>query len=193
MIDAKQGLRRPVLYVIACGGRPAGELPDLVSSLQAEGWMVCVVTTLSGQKFVDADRLAKLTGHPVRQDYKRPEEPDVLPPADAMAVVPATFNTINKWASGISDTLALGLLNEAIGLELPLVAVPWPNVALARHPAFSLSVERLTSWGISIVLDRARLPQPSSGLPGAATFPWAELKAELSRIYRECAQRIATG
>src|SRR5215510_10655650 len=60
---------------------------------------------------------------------------DVLPPATAFAAAPATFNTINKWAAGISDTLALGLLNEAIGLGLPIVAVPWPNAALARHPA----------------------------------------------------------
>ncbi|MEU6718353.1 flavoprotein [Nonomuraea sp. NPDC046802] len=191
MIDARQDVRKPVLYVIACGGRPAGELPDLVTALQAEGWTVCVVTTPSGRKFVDADRLAKLTGYPVRQDYKRPEEPDALPTADAMAVVPATFNTINKWAGGISDTLALGLLNEAVGLELPLVAVPWPNVALARHPAFPLSVERLTSWGISVLLDPARLPQPSSGAPGAITFPWAELKAELARMYQVCVERIA--
>jgi Flavoprotein len=34
---------------------------------------------------------------------------------DAIIVAPATFNTINKWAVGISDTLALGLLTEAIG------------------------------------------------------------------------------
>ncbi|WP_219507906.1 flavoprotein [Nonomuraea ceibae] len=191
MIDARQGDRKPVLYVIACGGRPAGELPDLVTALQAGGWTVCVVTTPSGQKFVDADRLAMLTGYPVRHDYKRPEDPDVLPPADAMAVVPATFNTINKWAGGISDTLALGLLNEAIGLDLPLVAVPWPNVALARHPVFPVSVERLTSWGISVLLDPARLPQPSSGAPGAATFPWAALQEELTRMYQLCVERIA--
>ena len=101
----------------------------------------------SGTKFADSTRLAELTGFPVRSDYKRPEEPDVLPPADAIAVVPATFNTINKWAQGISDTLGLGLLNEALGLGLPLIAVPWPNVALARHPAFANSVAMLREWG----------------------------------------------
>jgi hypothetical protein len=78
------------------------------------GWDVCVIATPSGTKFVDAEQLARLTGHVVRHDYKQPDEPDVLPPADAMAVAPATFNTINKWAAGISDTLALGLLNEAL-------------------------------------------------------------------------------
>ncbi|MFI6500381.1 flavoprotein, partial [Nonomuraea typhae] len=29
-----------------------------------------------------------------------------LPPADAVIVAPCTFNTINKWACGISDTFA---------------------------------------------------------------------------------------
>lgn len=38
-----------------------------------------------------------------------------MPPADAIAVASATFNTINKWAAGISDTLALGILCEAYG------------------------------------------------------------------------------
>ena len=58
----------------------------------------------------------------------------MLPSADAMIVVPATFSTINKWAAGISDTLALGLINEAIGMSIPIVAVPHVNAPLARHP-----------------------------------------------------------
>jgi hypothetical protein len=32
----------------------------------------------------------------------------VLSPADAFVVTPATFNTVNKMASGAGDTLALG-------------------------------------------------------------------------------------
>ncbi|MEV0346152.1 flavoprotein [Nonomuraea sp. NPDC050680] len=136
----------------------------------------------SGTKFADSTRLAELTGFPVRSDYKRPEEPDVLPPADAIAVVPATFNTINKWAQGISDTLGLGLLNEALGLGLPLIAVPWPNVALARHPAFANSVAMLREWGVKVILDMDRLPTPDSGEPGAATFPWEELRKEFGML-----------
>lgn len=177
---------RPVLYVIACGGRPAAELPDLVTHAQRSGWTVCVVATPSGTKFADTSRLVELTGYPVRSDYKRPEDPDVLPPADAMAVVPATFNTVNKWAHGISDTLALGLLNEALGLGLPIVAVPWPNVALARHPAFGGSVALLREWGVRVILDPERLPAPDSGQPGAATFPWAELHGELQAMRSAC-------
>lgn len=65
----------------------------------------------------------------------QPDEPDVLPPADAFAVAPATFNTINKLTAGISDILALGRLNEAIGVPQPVIAAPFPNHALARHRA----------------------------------------------------------
>jgi phosphopantothenoylcysteine synthetase/decarboxylase len=173
-----------VLYVVACGGRPAGDLPAFVRHCQGQGWDVCVIGTPSGMKFLDAQQLATLTGHVVRFDYKQPDEPDVLPPADAFAVAPATFNTINKWAYGISDTLALGLLNEAVGMGLPIVAVPWPNRELAKHPAFGESVARLRSWGVHVIFDPERhpLPLPNMGAPGNALFPWEALKAAVEEL-----------
>jgi phosphopantothenoylcysteine synthetase/decarboxylase len=176
--------RRPVLYLVACGGRPAGDLPPFVTRLQDDGWDVCVIATPSALKFMDTDVLRELTGHVVRADYKQPEEPDVLPPPDAMVVAPATFNTICKWAHGTSDTLALGLLNEAIGLELPIVAVPTPSVALAKHPAFVESVARLRSWGVRVLFDPDvyPLPTPNMGPAAAALFPWDALMAEIRAV-----------
>lgn len=173
----------PVLYLIACGGRPAAELPPFVEELRGDGWTVCVVSTPSGMKFVDADRLAELTGFPVRSQYKQPDEPDVLPPADAFAVVPATFNTVNKWAHGISDTLALGLLNEGVGSGRPIVAAPWPNEALARHPIFVRSVAELRDWGVTVLLDAARLPTPDSGDDLRGVFPWSEIRQSLAELH----------
>ena len=96
-------------------------LPAFVEEAQANGWEVCVIATPSALKFMDLDHLANLTGNVVRYDYKQPDEPDVLPPPDAIVVAPATFNTVNKWAAGISDTLALGLLNEALGVASDLI------------------------------------------------------------------------
>jgi len=104
----------------------------------------------------------------------------VLPPASAFAAAPATFNTINKWAAGISDTLALGLLNEAVGLGLPIVTVPWPNVALARHPAFGRSISTLRGCGVTVIFDPGHLPDDE--VPGQAVFPWGDLRAELARM-----------
>jgi phosphopantothenoylcysteine synthetase/decarboxylase len=171
--------RRPVLYVIASGAAPARELPALISVL-TDDWDTCVITTPEGSRFLDIPRITELTGHPVRTSFKDPHAPDVLPPASAFAAAPATFNTINKWAAGISDTLALGLLNEAIGLSHPTVTVPWPNAALARHPAFGRSIATLRDCGISVIYDPDNIPDDDK--PGRAEFPWDELRAELARI-----------
>jgi phosphopantothenoylcysteine synthetase/decarboxylase len=168
-----------VLYVVACGGRPASDLPDFVSWAQTQHWDVCVITTPAGAKFVDSAQLAQLTGHPVRDDYKQPDEPDVLPfPPDAFAVAPATFNTINKWASGISDTLALGLLNEGLAAGQPIIAVPNPNQTLARHPAFLRSIDFLRDNGVTFIFDPAKYPLPTPNLGEASRdlFPWKALK-----------------
>jgi phosphopantothenoylcysteine synthetase/decarboxylase len=171
------------LYVIACGAPPAAELPAFVGWAQQQGWDACVISTPDGAKFLDPAGLAQLTGHPVRQDYKRPEEPDVLPfPPAAFVVAPATFNTVNKWANGISDTLALGLLNEGLVGGQPIIAVPWPNQALARHPAFQRNVRFLRDCGVHVLFDPARYPLASADRagPGQARFPWPALKDALA-------------
>jgi Flavoprotein len=171
---------RPVLYVVASGAAPARDLPALIGAL-TPGWDTCVITTPEGSRFFDTARVTELTGHPVRTSFKDPDAPDVLPPANAFAAAPATFNTINKWAAGISDTLALGLLNEAVGLGLPIVTVPWPNVALARHPAFGRSISTLRGCGVTVIFDPGHLPDDEG--PGQAEFPWGELRAELVRMH----------
>jgi phosphopantothenoylcysteine synthetase/decarboxylase len=165
-----------VLYLVGCAAYPARDLPDLVGFCQRLGWHVCVVCTPSGRRFADPDRLRELTGHRVRSDYKAPDAPDELPPADAFVVAPATFNTINKWAHGSSDTLALGLLNEAVGLGRPIIAAPWPNRALARHPVFGASVRELRGWGVQVIFDPDRQPIPGSGAGTPAVFPWAAVR-----------------
>jgi hypothetical protein len=49
-------------------------------------------------RFISPSALAELTSHLVRSDYKMPDEADVLPPANAVVLAPATFNRINKWS-----------------------------------------------------------------------------------------------
>jgi phosphopantothenoylcysteine synthetase/decarboxylase len=111
-----------------------------------------VIATPMALRFIDQAALETQTGYPVRSDYKQPGSPDVLPSAEAIVVGGASFNTINKWAAGISDTLALGLLTEGIGLGLPLAALPVLNAAQAAHPAFGRSVKELREAGVKILL-----------------------------------------
>jgi hypothetical protein len=170
-----------VLYVVACGGHVAGQLDDFVLRRQAGGWDVCVIATPAALRFMDTAHLAELTGHAVRSDFKQPDEPDILPMADAIAVLPATFNTVNKLAHGISDTVALGVLHEAIGLDLPIIVAPTPNAALGRHPVFVASVATLRSWGIEVLFDpeNSPLPAPRSGLTVTDFFPWQAVEAAM--------------
>ena len=135
---------------------------------------MCCVLTPSARSFVDMAEVEKLTGHPVRSEYKRPDEPDVLPPPDAIIVAPASFNTINKWAAGISDTLALGLITEAIGKGLQIVTIPAINAAQARHPAWRRSVETLSAAGVRVLHGDDVYPvhPPGEGAHYLHAFPW---------------------
>lgn len=110
-----------------------------------------MIATPRAAGWISSTTLAKQTGYPVRHDYKRPDDPEMLPPADAIAVAPATFNTINKWVAGISDTFALGLLNEAIGLKLPIIVAPYAKSSLAAHPVFEKNLQTLREWGVRVL------------------------------------------
>jgi phosphopantothenoylcysteine synthetase/decarboxylase len=123
--------------------------------------------------------LAKLTGHPVHTDYKLPGQPDVLPHPDAILVTPATFNTLNKWAQGIADTLALGLVTEAIGLQLPLVALPYLNQAQAAHPALSRSVDFLRANGVTVLLGEGGFVPHVPKHGNVDAYPWGAALAAL--------------
>jgi phosphopantothenoylcysteine synthetase/decarboxylase len=103
-----------ILYVVACAAPAAADLHSLVRLAQNAGWTVHAVTTPMGERFVNVPELERLTGDQVRSTYRMPSEPKGLPPADAVIVAPATFNTINKWTNGISDTFAVGLLCEGL-------------------------------------------------------------------------------
>ena len=127
-------MSRGTLYVIACAASAASEVGKLVALAQDDDWDVCLLVTPSAVRFIDAPAMEKLTCHPVRSQYKDPGAPDVLPDADAIIVAPATVNTINKWGAGICDNLALGILVEAIGKKLPIVAMPFTNYAHAACP-----------------------------------------------------------
>ena len=181
MTQAQQGR---VLYIVACAAPPTRDLQVLIRLAQADQWNVCVIATPSARSFLNAAQLERLTATPVRSDYKRPDEPDVFPPPDAIIVAPATFNTVNKWAAGISDTLALGVVCEAIGKGLPLVVLPFLNVDLAAHPAFEQSVQRLRSWGVTVLYGPGGFQPHPAGAGGqrAREFPWSLAVATVQEL-----------
>src|SRR5450759_802666 len=173
-----------VLYIIACWASSSTLVPNLVIEAQAQAWKVCVISTSQGTKFLDIPLLERLTGYPVRSEYKRPEEPDVLPRADAIIVFPATFNTTNKWALGVSDTLAFGILCEYTGLKMPIVTVPCFRIGggLDGHPAFFRSLQMLRDYGIHVLFEPDTYP-PKNQIPASVILE------VLNEMIREHTQR----
>ena len=162
-----------VLTIVACGAGPVAELGTCVKLAQDRGWTVQVTATPAALDFFDAAAIADQAGSPVRSQYAKPGAPRSLI-ADAILVAPATYNTINKWAQGISDNYALGILAEATGLGVPTVVLPFVNTALASRAPFRRSVDSLRAEGVKILLGPGGIqphpPRTGEGLIGS--YPW---------------------
>ncbi|WP_345561028.1 flavoprotein [Nonomuraea rosea] len=169
-----------VLYLVVCAAGPAAQAGRLVAMAQEEGWVVQIVATPSALAFIDVPALENQTGRPVRSQYRKPSEPRP-PRADAIIVAPATYNTINKFAAGIADTYALGVLAEAPGLGIPVVVLPFVNSALAFRAPFLRSVEGLRADGVRVLLGPGEFEPhpPSDGPDHYDDYPWKRALAEL--------------
>jgi phosphopantothenoylcysteine synthetase/decarboxylase len=175
--------KKPVLSIITCGAGPAGGIGILVKLAIEGGWAVQVIATTSALPFFDADEIERLTGTPVRSQYSKPGAPRSRIP-DAIIVAPATFNTINQWALGISDTYALGVLAEQTGMGIPTVALPFVSDALAGRPPFVRSVKALRAEGVSILLGPDGVPphRAHSEDDHVTGFPWQLALDEVSAM-----------
>ncbi|MFD7779318.1 MULTISPECIES: flavoprotein [Streptomyces] len=168
------------LYLFASAAPPVFDIAQVIETAQADGWDVCLGLTLTAARWLDEagtrrdslDGLAALTGHPVRSEYKLPGQPDVWPKADVILFAPATFNSINSWALGITSSFVVGVVAEGIGKGIPTVTMPCVNAAYAQHRQLHRSVTELREQGVTVLYgDGGFEPNPAgSGKP--AGYPW---------------------
>ncbi|KPI22212.1 flavoprotein [Actinobacteria bacterium OK074] len=151
---------KPFLYVVVCAAGIAVDVSKLITAAQERNWAVGVIATPVAAGFFDTAAVEAQTGRPIRSAWRAPGDPRPFPAPDAIVVAPATFNTINKWAAGTADTLALGTLCEAYGLGVPIAVLPCVGEALTAHPAYAASLERLRGMGV-------RFGDPYAGDEGA--------------------------
>jgi phosphopantothenoylcysteine synthetase/decarboxylase len=172
-----------VLSVIVCGAGPATAIGTLIDLARERGWTVQVIATPAALEFFDQAAIETQTGRPVRSQYRKPGEPR-SEIADAIIVAPATYNTINKWAQGISDTYALGVLAETTGLGVPIVVLPFVNSALASRPPFRRSVDALRDEGVRILIgpDGVEPHPPHTGGTLIDSYPWHLALDEADRM-----------
>ncbi|MFD9395140.1 flavoprotein [Streptomyces sp. NPDC060000] len=145
----EQDEQPPFLYVVVCAAGIAADVGRLIAAARDREWQVGVIATPHAMNgFFDTAAVEAQTGRPIRSAWRRPGDPRPFPEPDAVVVAPATFNTINKWAAGIADTLALGTLCEVSGLGVPVGVLPCVNETLAGHPAYQDSLIRLRGMGV---------------------------------------------
>ena len=165
------------LYMIGAAAPPVRDIDHACRMAIDLGWNPYVVLTPTAATWVDLERVAQASSNVVRVHPRLPDQQDPLPPADAVLAAPLTFNTINKWAAGISDTLALGLLNELLVGGPPIVAAPCAKKSLTEHPAYRASIQTLGTVGVKFVDQQAHT---SRGADGLVTLDWLAVLKILS-------------
>ncbi|MGL5827200.1 MAG: flavoprotein [Nocardioides sp.] len=136
----------PNLTLVVCGAPLAARAKDVAEALEATGWQVTILTTAAAKSWTGLGA----------SEFRDPST-SKPPRPDAVVVCPMTFNTANKGALGIADTQPLSLLSEALGLDIPIVAVPFVGTALWHHPAWTVSLQRLRAGGVQLLDPRADL------------------------------------
>lgn len=109
-----------VLYLLGSAAPPVLTLPPVIEQAQQEGWDVCLGLTPAAADWLSDDiaDLEALTGHPVRSRHRRPGQVDPWPAATAVLLAPATLNTINSVALGLTGSFVTGFAVESIGKQI---------------------------------------------------------------------------
>ena len=145
------GERFEVAYLVLSGTSTAARCPELLRELVGLGFStVIAIPTPNAVRVVAPRELADVEGVQVVQSYFdlaiRPR-----PPRGVVLFAPCSFNSLNKLAHGIADSLALSVVAEAIGRKTPVVVGPSLNAPLLEHPQAQASLRKLPDWGVKIV------------------------------------------
>lgn len=177
------------LQIVVCGAGPATDVAQLVSAAQKQHWTAAVTATPSATDFIDVPAIEKLTGTPVRSSYRSSSGTRrSLPPANALVIAPATYNSINKIALGLADNYAMTSVAELIGRQVPTVIVPFVNAALAARLPFRRAVASLRDEGARILVgpeDGWEPHPPGSGTDQQHAFPWTTAFDTAARLAYE--------
>ncbi|MCX5202512.1 flavoprotein [Streptomyces sp. NBC_00237] len=173
-----------LLYLFCSAAPPVFDVARVIEDAQSRGWGVRLGLTPTAARWLKPQltELERLTGGPVRSEYKLPGQPDVWPKADVILFAPMSFNSANAWALGLTSSWVTGVVAEGIGKGIPLVAMPCVNAAYVKHPQFERTVETLRDAGVRVLYGEGGfMPnEPGKGKPG--TYPWDVALAEAEAI-----------
>jgi phosphopantothenoylcysteine synthetase/decarboxylase len=145
------GERFDVAYLVLSGTSTAARCPELLRGLLGLGFRtVIALPTPNASRTIAARELADVTeAHVVESYFDRAIWPQ--PPVGVVLFAPCSFNSLNKLAHGIADSLALSVTAAAIGRRSPVIVAPSLNQALLDHPQAQASLRTLLTWGVTVV------------------------------------------
>jgi phosphopantothenoylcysteine synthetase/decarboxylase len=148
---AEESERFDVAYLVLSGTTTAARCPELLRGLIGLGFSsVIAIPTPNAARVIAPRELADIAGAQVVESYFdaaiRPR-----PPRGVVLFAPCSFNSLNKLAHGIADSLALSVVAEAIGRATPVIVAPSLNQPLLDHPVAQASLKTLQLWNVIVV------------------------------------------
>jgi phosphopantothenoylcysteine synthetase/decarboxylase len=148
--DSFQMIELKAIYLVVSGADSARCVPDLIKALTQFDLPIYTLLTDNAHQIISPYNLADQQGHQLVSSYFNPALLSGREPGLTL-VAPATFNTCNKIAQGIADTLPHSLVAEAIGAGWPVIVVPAMNSNLANHPQMARSLKTLREWSVVVL------------------------------------------
>jgi phosphopantothenoylcysteine decarboxylase/phosphopantothenate--cysteine ligase len=71
--------------------------------------------------------------------------------ADLFIIAPCTANTINKIATGVSDTTVTAFATTAFGSGIPIIVVPAMHESIYKSPVLIENLEKLKTLDVTVV------------------------------------------
>jgi Flavoprotein len=169
------GMTSRTLYLFGSAAPPVFDVAKVIEDAQGRGFDVCLGLTPTAARWLGSQlaELEQLTRHPVRSEYKFPGEPDVWPKADVIVFAPATFNSVNSWAAGLTHDFVVGVVAEGIGKRIPIVAMPCVNAAYVQHRQFERSVAELRAMGVQVLYGEGGFVPNRPGQGKPKEYPWS--------------------
>lgn len=170
------------------GGIAVYKAVEVMRLLQKSGCEVSVAMTRHATEFVQPLTFRALTEKHVIVDDYDPKNPDPIAhinfsqEIDLLLVVPATANTIAKFANGIADDF---LSSTYLASTAPVLVAPAMNATMWDQPATKRNVSRLKKDGVHFV-------EPISGELACKTVGTGKLD-DVENIVAQALSFLKTG
>jgi len=128
---------------------------ELARELIRHGADVYSVMSKAATEIIHPYTLHYATGHDVitklMGDIEHVEFLGMEGSADLFIIAPCTANTLNKIATGVSDTPVTVFATTAFGSGIPIIVVPAMHESIYNSPVLIENLEKLRRLGVSVI------------------------------------------